>query len=53
MPIRWEDLKPSLTAGAFTIRGVQRRLPPDPWAGYEKARRSIAGVLKKLGVRKR
>jgi bifunctional non-homologous end joining protein LigD len=56
MPIRWEDLKPSLTADAFTIRGLERRLrrsPPDPWAGYERARRSITGVLSRLRITRR
>jgi bifunctional non-homologous end joining protein LigD len=37
MPVAWEDLDPSLTSDAFTIRNVAQRLHAkrrDPWAGY-------------------
>ncbi len=43
MPLRWEDLKPSLDPAGFTVRNVQRHLrsAPDPWADIGKARQRL------------
>lgn len=49
MPITWEELKnPRLNARCFTIRNACRRTNsiPDPWRGYAKRARSLAGVIK-------
>ncbi len=43
MPLRWEDLKPSLDPAAFTVRKVQRHLrsAADPWEGIGKVRQRL------------
>jgi bifunctional non-homologous end joining protein LigD len=43
MPLRWEDLKPSLDPDAFTVRTIQRHLraAPDPWVGIGKVRQRL------------
>ncbi len=43
MPLRWEDLKPSLDPAGFTVRNVQRHLrsAPDPWAGIGEVRQRL------------
>ena len=45
MPLAWEELTPDLDPRAFTVRTVPGRAlaGPDPWAGFEAARRGLGG----------
>ena len=40
-PLAWEEVAHDLDPGAFTVRSVPARVRagPDPWAGFEAARR--------------
>lgn len=55
IPVAWEELE-ALTSGAqWNVRTamahlVQRRT--DPWAGYWKARQSLAGPMRHLGFKR-
>lgn len=48
VPLRWDDLKPSLDPGAFTVLTIEKRLArlrEDPWRAYWKCRQRLpAGV---------
>lgn len=44
VPLRWDELTPSLDPSRYDVRTVLRRirsLKEDPWAGFESARRDI------------
>src|SRR5690606_29070583 len=51
VPVSWEEL-PEIAGGAqWTLRSVEPRLEqPDPWAGYESARRTIDEAMRTLDV---
>jgi bifunctional non-homologous end joining protein LigD len=51
-PVGWNELEAGLRPEGFTIRTVPMRLSQlrvDPWKGYERAARSLAAVLRKVG----
>ncbi len=44
VPIRWDELRPSLDPGRYTVKTVPRRvrsLKADPWEDFEKSRREL------------
>lgn len=52
MPLRWNELGKLKSGHAFDIRSGPRRLArlrSDPWAGIDKVRQDLDGVIKKLG----
>ena len=54
VPVDWSELG-SLTGGAqWTVQNVHSRLDRgnEPWAGYDKAARSLTAAMKRLGYPK-
>jgi bifunctional non-homologous end joining protein LigD len=50
VPLRWEELTPSLTSNRYTINNIRRRLNSlkrDPWEGYADASRAITEQIRK------
>ncbi len=44
VPIRWDELNPSLTSNRYNVVSVRRRLGAlrsDPWEGFEESRRPL------------
>ena len=50
VPVRWDELGPSLQPNGHTIESLPRRLSrlkEDPWADYAEARQSLTAAMKK------
>ncbi|HEX7719849.1 MAG TPA: hypothetical protein VF389_08585, partial [Woeseiaceae bacterium] len=54
VPIRWDELNPSLTSNRYNVVSVRRRLAAlqaDPWQGFEETRRALTRkMLAAVGV---
>ncbi len=54
VPIRWDELNPSLTSNRYNVVSVRRRLAAlrsDPWEGLEESRRPLTrNMFKTVGV---
>lgn len=45
MPLTWDELTPSMRPDRFHLRSAAKRLAgPDPWAGFDRARRPLPKV---------
>jgi len=54
VPLRWEELGPTLGSDRYNLANIRRRLSAlksDPWEGWDEARRKLDGkLLGRLGV---
>lgn len=54
VPVRWDELNPSLTSNRYNVTSVRRRLAAlqsDPWQGFEESRRPLTRkMLAAVGV---
>jgi bifunctional non-homologous end joining protein LigD len=49
MPLRWQDVKPSLDPSSFNLGNFEKRLAgPDPWQDFFKSRQCFGEVVKAL-----
>jgi bifunctional non-homologous end joining protein LigD len=48
-PLTWKELTPRLTPARFTVKTIPKRVrgKPDPWKGFEGARRPLPRVTRK------
>ena len=49
MPLRWQDVRPSLDPSRFNLGKFEKQLAgPDPWQDFFKRRQSLAKAAKAL-----